>query len=72
MKKINKFNFEDDWVVESSFTRSKRLGNTADDIDEVSMEEDLLESQSSWERGFELEAIRASEEMLERGEADED
>ena len=71
MKKINKFDFEDDWVVENSFNRSKRLGNTADDIDEVAYEEDLLESQASWERGFELGAIRASEEMLERGE-DED
>jgi hypothetical protein len=71
MKKINKFDFEDDWVIENSFNKSKRLGSMADDIDEVALEEDLLESQSAWERGFELGAAQASEEMLERKD-DED
>lgn len=71
MKKLNKFDFEDDWVIENSFNISKRLGSAADDIDEVAVEEDLLESQASWERSFELGALQASEEMLERRE-DED
>lgn len=73
MKKINKFDFEEEWITEHPLVKQKKVRIAdEDDIDEVAVEEDLLESQTPWERGFELGALQASEEWLEGGDLDED